>query len=208
MDIERPYIYLWDDNFLGYQGWEEILDELEATKKPFQFRQGLDVRLMTDRIANRLSKTRYHGDFIFAFDHIKDRDLIESKLKLWRRYTAKTTKLYVLCAFDSQDEIDIVNTFERIRILMKHGCLPYIMRYEKYKTSKFRSLYTQLARWCNQPQFFKKKSFRQFCEANQEYHKNPDTLCAAYQALVDFEKDYPDIAKEYFDLRYEEENEY
>jgi len=49
---------------------------------------------------------------------------------------------------------------------------------------------------------------RQFCEANQEYHKNPDTLCATYQALVDFEKDYPDIAKEYFDLRYEEENEY
>ena len=49
---------------------------------------------------------------------------------------------------------------------------------------------------------------RQFCEANQEYHKNPDTLCATYQALVDFEKDYRDIAKEYFDLRYEEENEY
>jgi len=208
LDIERPYIYLWDDNFLGYKGWEEILDELEATKKPFQFRQGLDVRLMTDNIANRLSKTRYHGDFIFAFDHIKDRDLIESKLKLWRRYSAKTTKLYVLCAFDSQDEVDIVNTFERIRILMKHGCLPYIMRYESYKTSKFRALYTQLARWCNQPQFFKKKSFRQFCEANQDYHRNSETLCAAYQALADFENEYPDIAKEYFDLRFDEENEY
>jgi hypothetical protein len=69
---------------------------------------------------------------------------------------SKTTKLYVLCAYESQDVLDIINTFERIKILMKYGCLPYIMRYEKYKNCEFQSLYTQLARWCNQPQFFKK----------------------------------------------------
>ncbi len=208
IDYSRPYIYLWDDNFLGFSGWEQILDQLEDSKKPFQFRQGLDVRLMTDKIAQRLSQTRYHGDFIFAFDHIKDRDLIESKLKLWRRYSSKTTKLYVLCAFDSQDENDIISAFERIRILMKHGCLPYIMRYESYKMSRYRSVYTQLARWCNQPKFFKKKSFRQFCVANQDYHRNASTNCVPYQALIDFEREHPDIAKEYFDLRYDEINEY
>ncbi len=207
-DPARPYIYLWDDNFLAYSGWEAILDDIEATGKPFQFRQGLDIRLMTDRKAKRLSNTRYHGDFIFAFDHIEDRDIIEEKLKLWRRYCSKTTKLYVLCAYNSQDENDIRDTFERIKILMKYGCLPYIMRYDSYKNSPWRSLYIQIARWCNQPQFFKKKSFRQFCEANQDYHKNKDTNCSAYQALLDFEKAFPNIAAEYFDLRFEEENQY
>lgn len=208
LDESRPFIYLWDDNFLAFPQWEKILDELEATGKPFQFRQGLDIRLMTDKKANRLSKTRYHGDFIFAFDHIEDRETIERALKLWRRYTNKTTKLYLLCAYDSQDITDIENTFERIKILMGYGCIPYIMRYEDYKTSEFRSLYTQLARWCNQPQFFKKKSFRQFCEANQEVHKNSSTTCAAYQALLDFERDYPEIAKKYVDLRFDQENRY
>jgi hypothetical protein len=145
-----------DDNFLAYKGWEEILDELEKTNKRFQFKQGLDIRLLNERSAKRLANTKYHGDFIFAFDYIKDRILIESKLKLWRRYVSKTTKLYVLCAYESQDVLDIINTFERIKILMKYGCLPYIMRYEKYKNCEFQSLYTQLARWCNQPQFFKK----------------------------------------------------
>ena len=207
-DPIRPYIYLWDDNFLAFGGWEQILDQLEATGKPFQFRQGLDLRLMTDRKAERFSSTRYHGDFIFAFDHVKDRDLIEEKLKLWKRYCSKTTKLYVLCAYDSQDEKDIINTFERIKILMKYGCLPYIMRYESYKISPWRTLYVQLARWCNQPQFFKKKSFRQFCEANQVYHKNKETTCAAYQSMMDFESVFPDIAKQYFDLRFDEENRY
>lgn len=207
-DPSRPYIYLWDDNFLAYGGWESILDDLEATGKPFQFRQGIDVRLMTDKKAKRLSNTKYHGDFIFAFDHLEERDLIEEKLKLWKRYSAKTTKLYVLCAYNSQDEHDIIDTFERIKILMKYGCLPYIMRYESYKDSPWRTLYVQIARWCNQPQFFKKKSFRQFCEANQDYHKNPKTICAAYQSMLDFENAHPDIAREYFDLHFEKENQY
>jgi len=208
VDNEKPYIYLCDDNFLAYKGWKEILDELEKTNKPFQFKQGLDIRLLNERSAKRLANTRYHGDFIFAFDHIEDRDLIERKLKLWRRYSSKTTKLYVLCAYESQDELDIIKTFERIKILMKYGCLPYIMRYEEYKNCEFQSFYTQIARWCNQPQFFKKKSFRQFCEANQDYHKNSKTTCAAYKSMVDFEATYPDIAMKYFDLRFDEENEY
>ena len=208
LDESKPYIYLWDDNFLAFYGWESILDDLEATGKPFQFRQGLDIRLMTDKKAKRLSESRYHGDFIFAFDHLKDRDLIEDKLKLWKKYSTKIAKLYVLCAYKSQDEHDIADTFERIKILMKYGCLPYIMRYESYKDSPWRGLYVQLARWCNQPQFFKKKSFRQFCVFNQDYHKNPNTKCAALKVMLDFEKAHPEIAKRYYDLRFDEENQY
>lgn len=206
LDPDRPRIYLWDDNFLACSGWEKALDELEACGKPFQFRQGLDIRLLNEKRARRLSKVNYCGDFIFAFDHIEDRKLIEEKLRLWRKFTTRGTRLYVLCAFDSQDEQDIVNTFERIKILMHYGCLPYIMRYESYKQSKWRSLYVSIARWCNQPQFFKKKSFRDFCETNQLYHRNKSTFCAALQSMTDFEAAFPDIAAQYFDLRYEEEN--
>ena len=206
LDEERPRIYLWDDNFLACNGWEDILDELIDTGKPFQFRQGLDVRLLNEKRAAKLANVRYCGDFIFAFDHIEDRDLIEKRLALWRSYTDRGTRLYVLCAFDSQDEQDIENTFERIRILMRFGCLPYIMRYESYKTSRWRSLYVNIARWCNQPQFFKKKSFRQFCVANQEYHKTKDTYCSAYASMLEFEAAFPELAERYFDLRYEDEN--
>lgn len=206
LDEDRPYIYLWDDNFLAYSKWKDVLDELEATGKPFQFRQGLDVRLMTDEKAKALSHCRYHGDFIFAFDHIRDRERIERKLLLWRTWTERGTRLYVLSAYDSQDERDIASVFERISVLMKYDCIPYIMRYESYKFCRWRSLYVNIARWCNQPNFFKKKSFREFCEANQAYHKNRDTLCSAYKAMTEFEREFPDIAARYFDLRFEEES--
>ncbi len=236
LDTKRPMIYLWDDNVFAYSGWEEVFQELIETGRPFQFRQGLDIRLMTESRAKVLSQCKYHGDYIFAFDHVDDADLIIKKLTMWRQYTRKTTKLYLLCAFDpwdidrdiispesgkavycldrmnglrSQDErdqMDIQGVFERIEILMRLGCLPYIMRYENYKKSKYRSLYIELARWCNQPQFFKKKSFRQFCEANRDYNHNEN--CSSYRSMIEFEKDRPDIAKKYFDLRFEDLNQY
>jgi hypothetical protein len=206
LDEDKPYIYLWDDNFLAFSGWRAVLEDLIATNKPFQFRQGLDIRLMTESKAKILSKVKYHGDFIFAFDHIEDAVLIQKKLKIWKKHVRKTTKLYVLVAYDSTDIIDIENAFKRIKILMKHGCLPYIMRYEKYKESIHENLYIQLARWCNQPSLFKKMSFRQFAERNQFYHKNKDTNCKCYNTFLYYEEKYPKLAKEYFDLRFEDLN--
>ena len=234
LDKSRPFIYLWDDNIFALgDGWESVFKELKDTGKSFQFRQGLDIRLITDEHAKMLAECKYHGDVIFAFDHIRDREIIEDKLKLWRKHCNKTTKLYVLCAYepiaktrawfrtnrecskkDKKDACvafeleDVINTFERISILMKYGCVPYIMRYEAYEQSHFRDIYTQLARWCNQPDFFKKKSFREYCVANQEYAKTKDNFCAPYKALIDFEHKYPDIAKKYFDLRYDTTNDY
>jgi len=221
-DNSRRGIYLWDDNFFSCKTCrDEILDELIETGKPFQFRQGLDIRLLNEKIAEKLSHARYHGDFIFAFDNYKrDKPIICKKLKLWRNYCKKETKLYVLCAYDPPslwdgqsdyldlEVTDIVETFERIKIIMEFGCLPYIMRYEAYKNSHFRGMYIELARWCNQPRFFKKMSFREFCEACQEYHKNKETLCSSYKTMKKFEDEYPDIAKAYFGLKFEKLNKY
>lgn len=206
LDPTRKRIYLWDDNFLSYNKWYEVLDELEGTNKYFQFRQGLDIRLMTKEKAKRISKMKYYGDFIFAFDYIKDRELIEEKLTLWKKHCSKTTKLYILCAYESQDKIDIKNIFERIKILMKYKCLPYIMRYDSYKNSEYKGMYINIARWCNQPNFFKKKSFRDFCESNQ--NPNSNKTCASVRYMRDFEKKHPEIAAKYFDLRFEDICEY
>ncbi len=207
-DENRPFIYLWDDNILAFPEWESVLDEIEATGRPFQFRQGIDLRLMTDRKAKRFVNSRYQGDFIFAFDHIEDKELIIQKVQLWKRYSSKICKMYVIAAYKSQDEADIADVFERIHTLMRYGSIPYIMRYESYKTSKLKNIYIELARWCNQPNFFKKMSFREFCVANQNYKKDKSKNCSAYQALIDFEASYPDIAKKYFDLRFDQESIY
>ena len=220
LDESRPKIYLWDDNIMAAppRVFKLVMDDLQATGKPFQFRQGMDIRLMTDEKAKLLCSVKYYGDYIFAFDHYrlddpKEKRQVEQTLRglnVWTKYCTRETKLYVLVAFDSQDEKDIEGAFYRIKTLMEYGCLPYIMRFEKYKDSRFKNLYTQLARWCNQPNFFKKMSFRQYCVRNEEYHQgiqydspngeyhnklvfpegfNPrPKYCSCYRAMIEFEE--------------------
>lgn len=206
LDPNRKYIYLWDDNFLGSSDWKEILQTLQDTGKRFQFRQGLDIRLMTTEKAKMLAKSKYKGEYIFAFDHIRDRELISKKLNLWYReidkVTNKNTKLYVLVGYESQDVQDIINAFERVKVLMEFGALPYIMKHEYYKKSKYKGIYTQLARWCNQPNIFKKKSFRELCELDQTYIKTEGFVCSSMRSLQEFEKDYPEVAAKYFDMKF------
>ena len=207
-DPSRKKLCFLDDNFLGCKNWKEMLTEVIATGRPFKFKQGLDERLLTEEKCELLFGANYDGDYTFAFDNIKDYDLIHKKLIMIRNHTKKAgIMFYVLVGFESTDATDIENAFKRIELLFNYKCLPYIMRYMNkndtpWKQSKFRSLYVTMARWGNQPSIVKKMTFREFCEANQRLHKTKGTLCSSMKALVEFESEYPDIAKRYFDIRY------
>jgi hypothetical protein len=170
-DPTRKKICLLDDNFLGHADWRAGLEELIATGKPFKFKQGLDERLLTPEKCELLFNSKYDGEITFAFDDIKDYRMIEKKLRLIREYTSRDIKFYVLCGFDPRDKydeafwvVDIFNTVRRIALLGKYGALPYIMRFNKYEESPFKGIYITLARWCNQPGFFRNMSFNEFID--------------------------------------------
>ncbi len=204
--LKRPYIYLWDDNFLAASPnvWRPLLQSLIDSKRPFQFRQGLDERIIAEsehgeEIAQLLSKCKYKGDFIFAFDNWEDKDKIVKALKIWKYYNSKETKFYLFCGFritpDNDDRLytDIWKTFQRIKILMQYGCLGYIMRHEDYHNHPLSNIYVQIARWCNQPQFYKKMSFWEFCYRNQtfwEEHTLKLTIDKPLKTYTEFLVDY------------------
>ncbi len=206
VDESRPYICCLDDNVLACARWREVFAELQATGKKFQFKQGCDERLLTDEKCEELfKKSKWIGDYIFAFDDYKDKVLIIEKLKLLRKHTNKKCKFYCFCGFNHDADVyndefwikDLYELFERIEILMKFGCVPYIMRHENYEKSPFRGMYITIARWCNQPNFYKKQSLREFCDVANGIDS------ASHRYLTDFEKLCPWFSK-FFDMRFEE----
>lgn len=211
--LVRPYIYLWDDNFLASDKtvWKPLLQQLIDTKRPFQFRQGLDERMLAQNpdgelMAEMLAKSKYHGDFIFAFDNWKDRDLIERALKIWKHYNPKKgTKFYLFCGFkqstDKKDLFykDIWELFQRIKTLMSYGCVGYVMRHEDYHKAPVSNIYVQIARWCNQQQFYKKMSFWQFCYRNQSYWEENTLKITDRPKLKSFEEFESDVKDGYYD---------
>lgn len=201
-DKSRPKFCLLDDNFLGLSCWKELLLELQSTNKPFQFKQGLDERILTDEKCKILFKSKYDGDYIFAFDDINDSALIERKLQLIRQYTKKRLKFYVFCGFDRKDmwdidfwNQDILDLMARIKILIKYNALPYVMRFMRYTESPYESLYNNIARWCNQPAFFTKKSFREFAKLREGG--------IGWRTMIKAESEIEGLTK-YFDMKWKE----
>lgn len=173
--------------------------------KRFQFKQGMDERLLTDEKCEVIFNSKWIGHYIFAFDNIKDYRLIEKKLQLIRKYTNAPTKFYLFCGYNHiengvySEEFwvnDIVDLFRRIELLMKYGALPYMMRYADYQQSRWKSLYNTIAAWCNQPNFFTKFSFRGYCEYGVSLGRK-----GLIKPLKEFEREYPEIAKEWFDKK-------
>lgn len=209
----RPYIYLWDDNFLAshISIWKPLLQQLIDSGKPFQFRQGLDERMLTqslhgEEMAEMLSKVKYHGDFIFAFDNWRDRETIEKALKIWRKHNPKKgTKFYLFCGFKQKPnnkEVfykDIWELFQRIRILMKYGCVGYVMRHQDYHNAPIPNIYIQIARWCNQQQFYKKMSFWEFSYRNQSYWEEHTLQANDRPQLISFDQFEQDITNGYYE---------
>lgn len=210
VDPDRKYICLLDDNVLACKDWRIIFDRLNATGKRFQYKQGMDERLLTDEKCEVIFDSNWIGDYIFAFDNIKDRRLVERKLQLMRQHTDIIPKFYVFCGFNHKAkdtypngfwEADIRDVFERIKVLMSYKALPYIMRYPLYKKSLYRGMYNTIARWCNQPSFVKKKSFREFVLNTPGQNKS------APQYMAEFERLHSEIAAEYFDMKWSDFNE-
>ena len=71
------------------------------------------------------------------------------------------------------------------------------MRHENYDKSPFRGMYITIARWCNQPNFYKKQSLREFCDITNGINS------ASHKYLSEFEKLYPCFSK-FFDMKFEE----
>lgn len=209
MDLDRTKLCFLDDNFFACPQWKEIIKEVKSTGKKFQFKQGLDERLLTDEKTKELMSWKYDGDYIFAFDNIADKDVIEQKAKFIRKYNknlGQNVKFYVLCGFDREGKYDldfwkqdINDLFERVFVLSKYNFKPYIMRFEKYNESPFYGTYVNVACWCNQPSLFRNLSYKQFCEKDDLRKSNGKGTSATWRYYKQLEELNLDCSK-YFDI--------
>lgn len=174
---ERKRICLLDDNIFACVGWRDVFASLKETGRSFQFKQGLDLRLITPEKARVLAAAKYYGEVYFAFDRIEDKDEIVRSLRIYRANCDRSTRAYVLGGFVSQDMNDLESVFERIAILIQYRIVPYIMRFASVYASSYAQLYSYIAAWCNQPNMFKKLSFGEFCEKRATSEKAKRECC-------------------------------
>lgn len=137
---------------------------MESTGKRFAFKQGLDIRLTNREKAATLARAKYRGDITFAFDNIADERAFRRGAEAFRSECGKQAKAYLLCGFYKRGLDELRDLFKRLDVLAEYRILPYLMRHERYENDEFKAVYIDLARWLNQPGFYKKLAFSEFAQ--------------------------------------------
>jgi len=129
-------IIILDNNFLQNPYWRDICDELEELGKLVDFNQGLDARLITSEVAERLSKLKLNsGGGIkvrLGYDQSNLKPHIEKAIKHLNNAGISGRRIMVYTLFNYNDDPE--DFFNRVKDVLNWGAVAYPMRYEPLDT--------------------------------------------------------------------------
>jgi len=126
-------IIFWDNNFLASPYKFEILDFLalyrnkDGKKVEVDFNQGLDARLLTFPVAERLRRLKMKLIRI-AYDRIEDRQYLKKAIGNLREAGISSKKVIVYTLYNFKDTPE--DFLERLQDIMDWGVAAYPMRYQ------------------------------------------------------------------------------
>jgi len=123
-------IVFWDNNILASPYWENIFDELEELGLEVDFNQGLDARLLTPCVAQKLKKLKLPL-IRLAYDTLGVRKYVKSAIDILKEFGFKGRRILVYTLFNFPHQSDTPETFlQRMKDLMEWEVVAYPMRYQ------------------------------------------------------------------------------
>jgi pyruvate-formate lyase-activating enzyme len=124
-------VIFWDNNILQSPAWKSIFDELEELDLKVDFNQGLDARLITEEVAERLADLKLDGGGIkvrLAYDLRPNGPFVRRAIELLNKAGIRGRSILVYALFNHLDSPQ--DFFERVRDILNWGAVCYPMRYE------------------------------------------------------------------------------
>ena len=141
-------VTLLDNNILADKEWFfENTNWCLDHKLEINISQGMDIRLLTDEIAEQLHHIKFiDGQMRFAWDHLDMEDRVRAGIEMLRGHginVRRNVSFFVLSGFNTHFCEDVY----RCNRLHTWGARPYVMPFESGETPMIRAL----ARWANRP---------------------------------------------------------
>jgi len=133
IDKRHSRIIFWDNNILASPHLDNIINQLKKSRKIIDFNQGLDARLITDKIARQLSKLNI-PILRLAYDSITYKQKLENAITLLKKYKINPRKILVYTLFNFKD--NPTDFLERLRTILSLGAVSYPMRYQPIRCLK------------------------------------------------------------------------
>ena len=120
-------VVFWDNNILASPYWRQIFNELEELDLEVDFNQGLDARLLTQEVAERLRALRVPITRL-AYDSDGIRKALKRAIHILKDVGVRGRGIIVYCLYNHQDTPS--SFLDRVRDLLEWGVVAYPMRYE------------------------------------------------------------------------------
>lgn len=162
LNPQGKYILLMDNNFFACKDWRSNIALLRSYNQPIDFNQGIDLRILTEEMAQELGKTKIKVIHC-AWDNYEDKETVLKGINLLSKYV-KPRKItcYVLVGF--KQRTIIAEDIERVMTLSQLGVNPFAMGYMNFDDKNYKKSdeVKKFCRWVNMKSVFKSCTWNEY----------------------------------------------
>jgi len=135
-------IIFFDNNLLASKNRDSIFAEIYETDLAVDFNQGLDARLITERVAEQIARLKIDRFVRLAFDTTDVGPSIEKAIRLLKNKGIDGRRILVYILYNFIDTPQ--DFFERLKKVLKLGAVAYPMRFQPIYSLKKNSYVSPL----------------------------------------------------------------
>ena len=150
-------IVFMDNNVLASEYGIEQIRSMIGEDVRIDFNQGLDARLITDDVAEILSKVKWIRFIRLACDTSAMLPVVTEAVERLGKYGVKPYRIFVYTLIQDVDE-----AYQRIKALDRLGVDPFAQPYRDFETNYVDPEHKRLARWCNHKGIHKTVKFEEY----------------------------------------------
>ena len=121
-------VILFDNNFLASSEWETVLNEIEELDLRVDFNQGLDARLISGKVAKRISEVKIDRFVRISYDYLGMGPYVKKAIKFLKSVGIDGRNILVYTLYNFTDSPQ--DLFNRIKDTLSWGAVSYPMRYQ------------------------------------------------------------------------------
>ena len=125
-------VIFFDNNFFANPKWESILKEVEELHLRVDFNQGLDARLLSERVAERISQLKIDRFVRLSYDYQQMKPHVKEAVEILKSHGIDGRNILVYALYNFTDSPQ--DLFERIKDILSWGAVCYPMRYQPLNT--------------------------------------------------------------------------
>jgi hypothetical protein len=127
-------VILFDNNFLASFAWESILSEIQELGLSVDFNQGLDARLVTERVAKKIAEIKVDRFIRLSYDTLDIGPFVKEAIELLKSHGIDGRNILVYTLYNFTDSPQ--DLFVRIKNILSWGAVAYPMRFQPVNTLK------------------------------------------------------------------------